>query len=390
MPFSLKPAFQAYAWGDRSFIQRLCGLSNEIGKPLAEMWLGAHPQAPSLIETTAGEMPLDVFLAQQPEQHLGKAYGIYGGKLPFLLKVLAAEKPLSIQVHPDKLTAKQGFATENEAGIALSATNRSFKDDNHKPELILALTPFTLMRGFRQYDQIINLFQHFAVDDLWSEFRTFSQAASPQTLSSLFRQILDSPPLQLELFIARISAFEGKGNTEVEFLKNTILQLNSHFPLDSGIVSPLLLNTLVLSPGQAVYLDAGILHAYIQGAGIELMANSDNVIRAGLTPKHIDRELLFRVTDFNPSPPQILDQAADSVSLHPAPAKEFELLHLDLAGTEILALQGRPAILLCLSGKLKINHSMDLARGEAAFISASEPALSLIGKAELVIATIPA
>lgn len=354
------------------------------------MWLGAHPNAPSLIKTESGELPLDSFLASDPALHLGKAAAIYDAKLPFLLKVLAAHTPLSIQVHPDKKTAVEGFASENLAGIPHSDSHRNFKDDNHKPELIMALTPFLLMRGFRYYPEIIALFDALGITHLWPDFAIFAENPSPVTIKALFAQILASTKEQLKLFMDKVNLVRTAKYPELKLLSNIIRLLNMLYPLDCGIVCPLLLNTLELKPGEAVWLDAGIPHAYIHGAGVELMANSDNVIRAGLTPKHIDRELLLEVTDFTPSVPAVQGLEADSaLTEYSSPFREFQLVHLTLNGSISFNHSERPAILLCLQGKLMLNGSMDLAKGKAVFISVTDPELQLTGKAELVIATTP-
>jgi len=388
MPYLLKPSFQSYSWGDKSYIQKLCGLEGSYSQPLAEMWLGAHPSAPGIIVTSMGEIPLDEFIALSPEKHLGRAVQVYTGKLPFLMKVLAAAKPLSIQVHPDKQTAGRGFIEENQAGISLEAPNRSFKDDNHKPELIMAITPFTLMLGFRNYDQIASLFRLFGLEDIWSEYHSFFQLPSPATLSNLFRQVLDSTKAQLDLFYNKMATRVSE--TDNDFIRAAVLRLDDSYHLDCGIVSPLLLNTFILNPGQAVYLNAGILHAYIQGSGIELMANSDNVIRAGLTSKFVDREQLFKVADFHPSLPIVLNiNKNDKLNSFRTPFKEFEMLTLKLDGKEHFNPVNSPCIFLCLDGNVRLGKELEICQGQAAFISASESELTLSGKANLAIARVP-
>ncbi len=388
MPYLLKPSFQSYSWGDKSYIQKLCGLDGSFGQPLAEMWLGAHPSAPGIIVTSMGEIPLDEFIALSPEKHLGRAVQVYTGKLPFLMKVLAAAKPLSIQVHPDKLTAEQGFAIENLAGIAPEAPNRSFKDDNHKPELVLAITPYSLMLGFRDYEQIVSLIKFYGLEEIWEEFQSFVQWPSKTTLGNLFRQVLDSTKTQLEFVLHRMTSRIMEHETD--FISKTVLELNTAYPLDTGIVGPLLLNTFILHPGQAVYLNAGVPHAYIKGAGIELMANSDNVIRAGLTNKFVDIEQLLKVADFNPSLPLILNKKKnDKLNRYRTPFIEFELISLELDGKEWFNPANSPAILLCLEGKVAFGNDLEIGQGQAAFISASESELTLSGKANLAIAIVP-
>ncbi len=172
MPYLIKPSLQNYSWGDTKYLQELIGEQQEIGKPLAEIWFGAHPKAPSLVITEKGEIPMDKLLQDMPENMLGTEQNI---ALPFLLKILAAAEPLSLQVHPDKQTAQNGFRKEEQEGIPLNDPKRSFKDPNHKPELICALTPFIAMCGFRPFDEIIRNFHILGIIEIWQKFSAFSK-----------------------------------------------------------------------------------------------------------------------------------------------------------------------------------------------------------------------
>jgi len=267
MPYILKTTFQNYAWGDKLFIQNLFGLTELIGKPVAEMWLGAHPNSPSTISVKGKQLNLNSFLEANPQHLSGSVADQKQTQLPFLLKILAAGQPLSIQVHPDKATAEAGFAAENAEGIELHNPLRSFKDPNPKPELICALTEFTAMCGFRPYQQISALFTSLDVQDIWPGFAVFDSLPNPDTLKELYKQILDSNNFVLQHFIDMISKCNFNSDCLPASVAETCKNLNQFYPLDPGIVSPLLLNTFTLLPGQAVYLETGTIHAYIKGAG---------------------------------------------------------------------------------------------------------------------------
>jgi len=388
MPYLLKPALQNYSWGDTKYIQELIGAQQETGKPLAEIWFGTHPKAPSTVITEKGEMPMDKFV-QNNQEYLPK--NMQENSLPFLLKILAAAEPLSLQVHPDKETALSGFYKEELANLPLNDPKRCFKDPNHKPELLCALTPFIAMCGFRPYEEIIRNFQILGITKLWQNFSSFANLPSKKTLRDLFSQILNSERNQLQDFLHCLESIQPELSPKLKFTCQICKHLNEFYPYDSGIVSPLLLNTFTLQPGQAVYIDAGILHSYIQGAGIEIMANSDNVIRGGLTPKYIDREILFALTRFETYLPQLIHphlKANEPVS-YTTPAEEFILKRLLLDGTLTLDNEHKPMLVLCVKGSLTTESGLSLARGQAMFIPVNERPSQISGSAEIFIATTP-
>ncbi len=388
MPYLIKPSLQNYSWGDTKYLQELIGEQQEIGKPLAEIWFGAHPKAPSLAITEKGEIPMDKLLQDMPENMLGTEQNI---ALPFLLKILAAAEPLSLQVHPDKQTAQNGFRKEEQEGIPLNDPKRSFKDPNHKPELICALTPFIAMCGFRPFDEIIRNFHILGIIEIWQKFSAFNKNPSKNTLRDLFSQILESESSQLEEVMHCLEIIQPKLSPKLKFTCQICKHLNEFYPLDSGIVSPLLLNTFTLQPGQAIFLDAGILHSYIQGAGIEIMANSDNVIRGGLTPKFINREILFAITRFETYLPQLIHPhlKINELVSYPTPAEEFYLSRLILEGTYILDNLHKPLLVFCFKGSFTTDDGFSLERGKAMFISFAERPVTLSGSADLFIASIP-
>lgn len=391
MPDKLQASFQPYAWGSTSFIQTLCSLKDLMGKPLAEMWLGAHPKAPSLLFRNGQEIPLNEFIAADPEQNLGNAAKMNDAQLPFLLKVLAAGQALSIQVHPDKAAAEIGFAAENAAGIDINDPKRSFKDANHKPELLYALSPFVMLSGFRPYGEIIHYFRKFNIRYLWHSFSAFADKPNPETFKNLFSKIMNSPESQLHSFGKLIEQPRNSSEEGLVQIQQLCEELIVQHRLDVGIVAPLLMNVITLSPGEAIYLDAGILHAYVKGYGIEVMANSDNVIRGGLTTKFIDLPKLIAHTQFSPCVPKpvAISQVDETRMRYLSPASEFELQTMELDGSYQLQSHGSPRIILCMEGSFSCNDTMQIMRGEAIFIAANEANTLLSGTAKLVSASLP-
>lgn len=375
----ISPSLQDYDWGSKSFIQELLGITN--ADILAEAWYGAHPKAPSLIQDTN----LLSMIEQDPHYWLGPNTA----KMPFLLKILAANKALSIQVHPNKTQAEQGFAEENQKGIALSDPRRCFRDDNHKPELMMALTDFYALCGFREYAQIIDIFVSLKLTPLFSTFASFSKNPNLQSFSELYLQILQYPePKELNTALLKLSI-----NGKYAHLISWIKKLNEVYPGDPAIISPLLMNLIKLRPYEAIYLDAGIIHAYLEGSGIEIMASGDNVLRAGLTSKHIDISKLCEIMTFVPFMPEIQAAPSEGKYLHgcQSAAKDFKLYHLSANSEDnALNIQGIK-IVLCLSGEIKFSSdesSLKLSRGESAVISASRKELFISGSGTAVIAAV--
>lgn len=372
------PSLQDYDWGSKSFIQELLGITD--ADILAEAWYGAHPKAPSRINDTN----LLSMIEQDPHYWLGSN----AAKMPFLLKILAANKALSIQVHPNKTQAEQGFTDENLRGIALSDPRRCFRDDNHKPELMMALTDFYALCGFREYVQIIDIFESLKLAPLFSVFDSFAENPNSQSFSELYLQILQHPdPKELNTALLKLS---DKG--EYAYLISWIKKLNEIYPGDPAIISPLLMNLIKLRPYEAIYLDAGVIHAYLEGSGIEIMASGDNVLRAGLTSKHIDIPKLCEIMTFAPFMPDIQAAPREGEHLHGyhSSAKDFKLYHLSVdVESKALNIKGIK-IVLCLSGEIKLSsgeHSLILSRGESAVIPAACTQLLISGSGSAVLAT---
>ncbi|HDM8164148.1 TPA: mannose-6-phosphate isomerase, class I [Vibrio harveyi] len=380
--FKLNNPIQNYAWGSKTALQELFGIENPNQEPQAEIWMGAHPNGCSKVQLESEEFLLSEFIAKDKAKILSISTKQKFGTLPYLFKVLAAGNALSIQVHPNKLEAEQGFAKEEELGIEHSAPNRNYKDSNHKPELVYALTSFQAMNGFRAYTEIALLFSKVIEE--------FNLPAIHQLLEA-FKNNLTATGL--EIFFIGILSLEGETKEAsiqglIEYAKlnqqpsiendlgTLIIELNKSYPGDIGLFAPLMLNVLTLSPGEAMFLDARTPHAYLKGTGLEVMANSDNVLRAGLTPKHIDISELASCTLFE-------QKSLDSLLLSPlvvgnkssylVPVSDFSFdCYMDACNEKITVRSAE--ILFAIDNGATISHrtgeTLYLHKGESAFIPA--------------------
>jgi mannose-6-phosphate isomerase len=343
---------QHYQWGGFDYIPRLLEIPNPDRKPFAEYWLGAHTNAPADLQ---GNGSLDRLLADHPEL-LGPQIRTRYGRLPYLLKVLDVHGMLSIQVHPDKASAIREFARENQEGIPLNAPHRNYRDDNHKPELMLALGDFWLLHGFRNPESMKqSLGRVPELNFLLEEF-------SGSGYEGLYRRVMTMDQEQvnrvLQPLIQRIIPAYQTGGLDREnpdfWAARGALTYNFEDRVDRGLFSIYMLNLVHLRQGEAVFQDAGILHAYLEGQNIEIMSNSDNVLRGGLTPKHIDVPELMKHVLFNSLEPQIITGEArgQGERVYPTSTADFELssirlgkggnYQLGIVGTDIfLLLQGR-------------------------------------------------
>ncbi|WP_263078198.1 mannose-6-phosphate isomerase, class I [Endozoicomonas sp. Mp262] len=298
-PLKLKNRIQPYAWGSRDALRQLFGIANPDNRPQAEIWMGAHPKSPSMAELKErGDQPLNNLIAEHGDQLLGEGVSRkFGKQLPYLFKVLSAAEPLSIQAHPTKEQAEKGFQRENQAGIPVDAGHRNYRDDNHKPELIYALTPFRAMNGFRPLNDIITLFRQLDSSVLTELLDAFESNLSEAGLKGFYGHLMQLDDLLRKQAVTEALAVAMKSE---EPALQELVKLNDKYPLDIGVFSPLLLNLVELEPGEAMFLDAGTLHAYLEGTGLEVMASSDNVLRGGLTPKHVDVAELLGTIRFIP------------------------------------------------------------------------------------------
>ncbi len=351
----LEPVVQPYAWGSRTAIAELQGRPVPTGQPEAELWMGAHPSAPSGIEREAGHTTLDAVIAADPVGELGAACAReFGGRLPFLLKVLAAEKALSIQVHPSREQARAGFRAENERGLAPGDKGRNYVDDWPKPEMLCALTSFEVLAGMRTTTDAAALLRALAVTGLEPLAADLAAAGGPGALTEALARILTWPAGDRAALIAAVTAACGRlaaANGPYAAACAATVRIAADHPGDMGIVASLLLRHAVLLPGQAVFLPAGGLHTYLHGTGIELLANSDNVVRAGLTGKHIDVPELLRLTDPAAAVPVIAPRPlGDGVSVYDCPAPEFRLYRAEPGAAEITLPGDGARLVLCTEG----------------------------------------
>ncbi len=476
----LKNPVQTYAWGSLTEIPKLLGEALVPGAPHAELWVGAHPKAPSEVllgadpGTPAGTLP--EWIEAVPAQLLGgRVVARFGANLPFLFKVLAAARPLSIQAHPSLEQARAGFARENRLRIPLDAPNRNYRDPNHKPECICALTPFWALEGLRSPAQIRALLKTLQLDRcgagaallatldgsaarsgaenaeaqlrefwrVWLDLRPRADGTDPSGgerrqliahLATQARRLLDEPAAT-----GSDSARNGAGPAgdhgpaptaapATADICRWILRLQQEYPDDAGILAPAILNLVRLAPGEALFLEAGQAHAYLEGLGVEVMANSDNVLRGGLTPKHVDVAELQRVLRFRPRPSRILRPAvarrepAGTLWRYPCPVAEFALYRLDLGAApppaaetgaqptanspvwrfDPLAEERAPGVelLFCSAGEATLRlapgaadapgpRALHLRRGQAALLPAAAGACTISGRATLYRVTVP-
>ncbi|RJP86116.1 MAG: mannose-6-phosphate isomerase, class I [Desulfobacteraceae bacterium] len=392
-PFKLKNPIQTYAWGSHSAIQQVMGIPPTTD-PWAELWMGAHPIAPSQVYTHNDWVSLDSFIRQSPEQMLGeKTAQKYQKTLPYLFKLLAAEKPLSIQAHPDRRQAENGFDRENRLGIKLDSPNRNYRDPRHKPECICALTPFTGLKGFRKIDDMASLLSALCPESLADEL----DILRTKGLKFFFHSLM-AIPIEKKKAVIRETIKTAKEQAAANPIFQWILTLYLHYPEDIGILSPAILNLFRLAPGEALFLPAGELHAYLDGLGIELMANSDNVLRGGLTPKHIDVPELMNILNFNESTVSILypERISDFEDRYPVLAEEFSLSVINITNAAFFSSSEHksPEIVLCTQGKADLSCDnptvfIHLNAGDAAFIPACVDRYKIIGDARIYKAGVP-
>ncbi|HEU5006350.1 MAG TPA: mannose-6-phosphate isomerase, class I [Jatrophihabitantaceae bacterium] len=381
-----------YAWGSTTAIQRVLGREPD-GRPLAELWFGAHPDDPARVPDLG--TTLDELIARDPVTALGSdVVERFGPQLPFLLKLLAADKPLSIQVHPTRAQAEAGFADEDARGIARDGRERNYRDRNHKPELLCALTEFEALCGFRPIANTLRLLDAFDLPEL-EPVRELLAGADPLRAAFTYLLRLPAPGPLVTAVAARAAAIE---DAQWSGAAGAVLRAAEAFPGDVGAVLSLLLNHVVLQPGEAIFLGAGNVHAYLHGFGVEIMANSDNVLRCGLTSKHVDVEELLKITDFTElASPRWQPDHPDWFRV---PVPDFELVRVDLdgyrkpgqdAGECATGDEGKPYLVLCASGKARVDTQGEvvaLAPGQAAFVRSRGPLFLLRGTGQTFLATV--
>lgn len=372
--FLMSNTIQNYAWGSIDSFSQLFDIANPQQQPQAELWMGAHPNGCSQVDYQGQKIRLSDLIASDPAHFLSANTAQTFGELPYLFKILAAEQALSIQVHPSKSEAEQGFAKENAAQIPLTAANRNYKDPNHKPELVYALTDYQAMNGFRPINEIVEHFQRLAIVPLQPLLERLQQQQTEVGLKSFFTELLSFSGSEKQVAIEQLIAYAHRHQEQALF--QLILTLAETYPHDIGLFAPLILNVLTLKPGQAMYLDARTPHAYLKGTGLEIMANSDNVLRAGLTPKHIDIIELAKCTRFAEKPASTLlltPKITDDALLFPVPVTDFKFAiypqpkqcRVNVSSAQILLAIDHDATLTAADGQTVTIH-----KGESVFIPA--------------------
>jgi mannose-6-phosphate isomerase len=398
----LSNTIRDYAWGSTTAIAALLG-REASGRPEAELWIGAHPDAPSRPLDDPDGSSLAELIEADPVGTLGTAsIEAFGARLPFLLKVLAADSPLSLQVHPRLDQAKAGFAAEEAAGVARTAPHRNYKDDNHKPEMVFALTPFDALTGFRAPAESAALFERLTALLAGSEAAEVTEQVAEllrtpdeaEALSAAFARLINGGPDVRACVDAAAAAIAAAGHAaRGDAALATVADLAAAYPSDPGVLLSLMLNRVSLAPGEALYLPAGNVHAYLRGLGIEVMAASDNVLRGGLTPKHVDIPELLRTVVFEaPGVPRLAaHESALGQELYRPPFEEFQLQRIDVPGSPgagaapepVPVAQTGAAVVLVVHGSLTLDTpkgDLVLSRGDSAFIPDSEsPALAHAG-----------
>ncbi len=370
--FRLLGKVQHYSWGGHHYLPALLGRSNAADEPYAEYWMGTHPRGSSILQGTDGPADLASLIAREPEAWLGaSASRRFGGQLPFLFKLLDVHKMLSIQAHPNKRQAEAGFARENEAGIPLDAAHRLFRDDNHKPELMVALSDFHLLHGFKSLNAIRATLRRYPA------FQSLSKLGT--SVKSLYHELMSLPQGEVNVILASLqSTLQRENDTRPytpgmpEYWALSAIRdyRSAAGDYDRGVFSIFLLHLVHLAPGQGIYQAAGIPHAYLSGVNVELMANSDNVFRGGLTPKHVDVEALMAHLDFDPVEPKIIHarKEKDQTISYPTPADDFVLRSVVLPRQATLELPARDSLQIWIivqgAGRFT-SHDMQYSRGNA-------------------------
>ncbi|WP_430592604.1 mannose-6-phosphate isomerase, class I [Humidisolicoccus flavus] len=378
-----------YPWGSESAIQEFIG--QPAGSPLAEIWFGAHPSAPAVLEDGT---PLDEAIESDPTATLGPSVSAQFGELPFLVKFLAPGTPVSLQVHPTPENAISGFADDEANEIPIDAPHRSFKDRSHKPEMIFALTEFSGLVGFRSIEQCQRLLGTLSSTALNATRAALSTTDAEAGLRDALASIIRLTPAQVDEVVLECGLAANNHGAEIAEALITVTELAEHFPSDVGAVASLLLRRLNLAPGESIFVPSGMPHAYLSGLTVEIMANSDNVLRAGLTGKHINVPALLANTSFAAASnaPTKPDQTAPVQVLSPG-AAEFELVIVRPRGSRIeLGDHDGPTLALCIEPEATLQageQSLLLQRGEAAFVFAQDGAISVSGAGALCLARTP-
>ena len=397
--FKLRNNILEYAWGSRTFISHLLGRDEASLEPQAELWMGTHLSAPSRILTNGKEDTLLSIINKDPIGMLGKIDALkFKNGLPFLFKVLAAASPLSIQVHPNKTQAEKGFKLENEKNIPLNSPERNYKDNNHKPELICALTNFEVMCRFQAIENIVERVKYLQLEDYIPGIKELENDPTAENLKKMFSELMnehdDSQTKKISILINKIADSHPRDENEILIFK-WVSRLAAIYPKDMGVFSPLFLNVLKLNPGEALFIEAGVLHSYLNGCGVEVMANSDNVLRGGLTHKKINLPELVKILKFDHEGlKKIKPELDENEYIYHTSAREYQLSKILINNREPFVRSNilSAEIILCTKGTGSIKwagSALELKSGDSIFIPFAISAYSIEGSMELFRVTIP-
>lgn len=374
--YRLRNGIKNYAWGSRTALNTLFGVPNPDEQPQAEMWMGTHPAGCSEIETGSDSVSLLDAIAQSPESVLGARAMDRFGQLPYLLKILAAETALSIQVHPDKRQAEEGYAQQG------NRVGEDYNDANHKPELVYAITPFMAMNGFRPFQEIVNHFLRLNAPELMPALAEFRGNLTGEGFKHFFVSLMQLTQREKENVLTQLQACLDSGG--FTHLQSFITRLMRDYPGDIGILAPLFLHCITLAPGEAMFLRAGTLHAYVHGTAVEVMACSDNVLRAGLTPKKINLPELVKCTVFRETQEQELRLLPDDTGTeqhYSVPVEDFCFSVIGNCQQKRVDVDSAQ-ILLVLSGITTLRDTngdeITLFAGQSVFIPALTASYSII------------
>jgi mannose-6-phosphate isomerase len=383
----LEGHIQPYAWGSRTALAALQGRPAPTPEPEAEWWIGAHPAGPARVRDGDDRVPLPEWIARAPERWLGAdVVARFGAELPFLVKILAVERPLSIQVHPDAARAREGFERESRTGVPPDAPERRYRDARHKPELVCALAPFPLLAGFRPLPEIRERLETCGLGDALPALAAFHARPDPSRWRDAFRALIDLDVGSRPGLLARAADAAARiGDPDLVWVG----RLAREHLGDPGALAPLFLNFIRLDPGEALFIPPGQVHCYLGGLALEVMASSDNVVRAGLTSKLVDVEEAVRIADFEPRPlrPELPTPVSPTEHDHSACASEFAVTRVRVRGSAIhrRAAVSSIEVLVCLEGEVRVqdaagHEELALDRGTAALVPAASPGYSLAGE----------
>ena len=366
----LQGTVQHYSWGGASFLPKLLSIENPNHKPFAEYWLGIHAGGPASIEVNQQAVLLSDAIATDPKAALSEPVFNHFGGLPYLFKILDVKDMLSIQVHPTKEYAKVAFEKEEAAGIALNAPNRNYKDINHKPEIMLAMSEFWLLHGFKSEAKILETLENIA------EFQVLVPLYKSEGLKGLYQFLMEMEQAQVDSLLSPVVKRALRNKQEGKVDRSTpdwwVAKLYENaagiLPIDKGVFSIYLFNIVCVMQGQGIFQDAGVPHAYLEGQNVELMANSDNVLRGGLTPKHIDVEELIHNIKFESIEPVIIEGTKPCMgeSVYPAPVQDFGIASITLDGSNSYSNEAESLdMFLVVEGGCVVNNQLSVKTGEA-------------------------